>query len=146
MSETLQIRGRGIARGRAEGKALVAEATLSFWGEFDAATGKVIAVGHPLEGICLAGRVLVIRSTKGSSATPMMLKLAHLEGKAPAALVNPEVDALAALACIVNGIPLITDLQEDPFRLISTGDHVIVDADRGMLTVMKPQVNSSRRR
>jgi predicted aconitase with swiveling domain len=137
MSETLQIRGRGIAHGRAEGKALVARATLSFWGEFDAATGTVIAVGHPLEGVCLAGRVLVIRSTKGSSATPMMLKIAHLEGKAPAALVNPEVDALAALACIVNGIPLITDLRENPFSLISNGDQVIVDADRGLLTVIK---------
>jgi hypothetical protein len=137
MSETLQIRGRGIAHGRAEGTALVSETTLSFWGEFDAATGKVVAVGHPLEGISLAGRVLVIRSTKGSSATPMMFRIAHLEGKAPAALVNLEVDALAALACIVNGIPLITDLHEDPFRLISTGDRVIVDADRGLLTVLK---------
>jgi predicted aconitase with swiveling domain len=129
------IAGRGVVKGRAQGEALVADATLSFWGEVDAVTGKVIAVGHPLEGECLAGRVLVIRSTKGSSATPMMLRLASLEGNAPAALVNVEVDGLAALGCIVNGIPMMADLERDPFAAIATGDHVVVDADRDVLRV-----------
>ena len=77
----------------------------------DAVTGKVIGVGHPLEGISLGGRVLVIRSTKGSSGTPMVLNLAQLEGNAPAAFVNVEVDGLAALGCIVNEIPMMTELE-----------------------------------
>ena len=130
-----EIRGRGVVKGRAEGEALVADATLSFWGEVDPVAGKVIAVGHPLEGQSLAGRVLVIRSTKGSSGTPMILRLSTLEGKAPAALVNVEVDGLAALGCIVNGIPMMTDLTCDPFAVIASGDRVVVDADRGVLTV-----------
>ena len=133
----LEVKGRGVVKGRAEGEALVADATLSFWGEVDAVTGRVIAVGHPLEGESLAKRVLVIRSTKGSSGTPMILRLASLEGKAPAALVNVEVDGLAALGCIVNGIPMMTDLERDPFGTIATGDHVVVDADRGILTVVR---------
>lgn len=130
------IKGRGVVKGRAQGEALVADAMLSFWGEVDAVTGRVIAVGHPLEGQSLAGRVLVIRSTKGSSATPMMLRLAWLEGNAPAALVNVEVDGLAALGCIVNGIPLMADLEQDPFAAIATGDMVTVDADKGVLHVL----------
>ena len=129
------IAGRGVVKGQAQGEALVADATLSFWGEVDAVTGKVIAVGHPLEGESLAGRVLVIRSTKGSSGTPMMLRLAWLEGNAPAAMVNVEVDGLAALGCIVNGIPMVAYLERDPFKAIATGDHVVVDADRGVLRV-----------
>jgi predicted aconitase with swiveling domain len=137
VTETFEIVGRGVVKGRAQGKALVADATLSFWGEVDAITGKVIAVGHPLEGESLAGRVLVIRSTKGSSGTPMILRLASLEGNAPAAMVNVEVDGLAALGCIVNAIPMIADLEQDPFALIATGDHVVVDADRGVLSVRK---------
>ena len=132
-----EIKGRGVVKGRAEGEALVADATLSFWGEVDPVAGKVIAVGHPLEGQSLAGRVLVIRSTKGSSGTPMILRLSTLEGKAPAALVNVEVDGLAALGCIVNGIPMMTDLECDPFAAIATGDRVMVDADRGLLTVLR---------
>ena len=137
MSETFEIRGRGVVKGRAEGEALVADAMLSFWGEVDPVTGRVIAVGHPLEGQSLSGRVLVIRSTKGSSATPMVLNLAKLEGKAPAAFVNVEVDSLAALGCIVNNIPMITDLERNPFDNIQTGDHVVVDADRGFVLVSR---------
>jgi len=137
MTETLEIRGRGVVKGRAEGEALVADATLSFWGEVDAVTGKVIAVGHPLEGESLRGRVLVIRSTKGSSGTPMILNLAKLEGNAPAAFVNAEVDGLAALGCIVNEIPMMTDLEQDPFAVIATGDRVVVDADSGFLRVIR---------
>ena len=137
MSETFQIRGRGVVKGRAEGAALVADATLSFWGEVDAVTGRVIAVGHPLEGRSLAGCVLVIRSTKGSSATPFTLNLAKLEGTAPAAFVNIEVDSLAALGCVVNGIPMMTDLEADPFARIQTGDRVVVDADVGVVTVTR---------
>jgi len=138
MTESVEIKGRGVVKGRAEGEALVADATLSFWGEVDPVTGKVIAVGHPLEGQSLGGRVLVIRSTKGSSATPMVLNLAKLEGKAPAAFVNVEVDSLAALGCIVNEIPMLTDLEQDPFENIRTGDHVVVDGEAGLLRVTRP--------
>jgi len=137
MGDVLEIRGRGVVKGKAQGPALVADTTLSFWGEIDAVSGRVISVGHPLEGECLAGRVLVIRSTKGSSATPMMLRLAYLEGNAPVAMVNVEVDGLAALGCSVNGIPMMADLEVDPFEAITTGDEVIVDADIGVLQVVR---------
>ena len=137
MSRMLEIRGRGVVKGKAQGPALVADTTLSFWGEIDAVSGRVISVGHPLEGECLAGRVLVISSTKGSSATPMMMRLACLEGKAPVAVVNVEVDGLAAWGCIVNEIPMMADLQVDPFDAIATGDEVVVDADLGVVRVIK---------
>jgi len=137
MSESFQLGGRGVVKGRAEGIALVADATLSFWGEVDAVSGKVIAVGHPLEGCSLRGCVLVIRSTKGSSGTPLTLDLAKLEGTAPAAFINVEVDSLAALGCIVNQIPMITDLEQDPFASIRTGDRVVVDADQGVVIVTR---------
>jgi len=137
MSEVFELKGRSVVKGRAEGEALVADATLSFWGEVDAVTGKVIAVGHPLEGESLRGRVLVIRSTKGSSGTPMTLNLAKLEGTAPVAFINVEVDSLAALGCIVNHIPMITDLERDPFASIRTGDRVLVDAVDGFVRVTR---------
>ena len=137
MGETIEIRGTGVVGGKAEGEALVADATLSFWGEVDAVTGTIIAVGHPLEGERLKDRVLVIRSTKGSSGTPMILNLAQLEGQAPVAFVNVEVDGLAALGCIVNGIPMMSELEEDPFEHIVTGDRVAVDADAGLITISK---------
>jgi len=122
-------------KGQAEGEALVAPTTLSFWGEVDPISGRVIASGHPLEGKLLRGKVLVIESTKGSSATPLVIGLAHGEGNAPVAFVNMNVDALAVLGCVVNDIPMVTELERDPFEIIETGDHVHVDADNGIITV-----------
>lgn len=136
MPEKLVLRGRPVVKGRAEGPALVADATLSFWGEVDPVSGKVIGKGHPLEGQSLAGRVLVIRSTRGSSATPMVLNLAKLEGVAPAAFLNVEVDSLAALGAIVNRIPLVTELEQDPFQVIRSGDYVVVDGEAGLVEII----------
>jgi predicted aconitase with swiveling domain len=134
---TLEIRCRGLVKGSAEGEALVAPTTLSFWGEVDPVSGTIVAVGHPLQGQSLRGKVLVIRSTKGSSATPLVMGLAHQEGNAPVALVNTEIDALAVLGCVVNRIPMVADPDRDPFDVIQTGDRVHVDADRGRLTITK---------
>ena len=73
-----------------------------------------------------AGRVLGFCPTKGASGTPMILRLAALGGKAPAAMINIELDGLAALGCIVNGIPVIADLERGPFEATATGDDVLV--------------------
>jgi len=137
MAEVIEIKCRGLVKGKAAGEALVAPTTLSFWGEVDPVEGRVIASGHPLEGERLRGKVLVIRSTKGSSATPMVIGLAHREGNAPVAFVNTEVDCLAVLGCVVNQIPMVAELERDPFELIRSGDHVEVDADGGRIVVTK---------
>jgi len=129
---------RGLVKGRAEGEALVARATLSFWGEVDPVRGVIIATGHPLEGESMRGRVLVIQSTKGSSATPLVMGLCAREGNAPVALVNVNVDGLGVLGCVVNGIPMVSELEGDPFEAIESGDRVLVDADAGLITVTKP--------
>lgn len=133
------IQCRGLVPGKAEGEALVAPTTLSFWGEVDPMTGRIIGSGHPLEGKSLRGKVLVIQSTRGSSGTPLVMGLARQAGNAPVALVNTKIDCLAVLGCVVNQIPMVTDLETDPFGLIESGDHVVVDADRGTVLVRKRQ-------
>jgi predicted aconitase with swiveling domain len=137
MTTTIEIKCRGLVRGKAQGEALVAPTTLSFWGEVDPIAGRVIAAGHPLEGQTLRGKVLVIRSTKGSSATPLVMGLAYGQGNAPVALVNTEVDCLAVLGCVVNQIPMVAEPEQDPFEMIRSGDHVAIDADRGRIVVTK---------
>jgi predicted aconitase with swiveling domain len=141
MAEAVEIKCRGLVKGKAEGNALVADAALSFWGEVDPVHGRIIAVGHPLEGELLRGKVLVIRSTKGSSGTPFVMGLAHAQGNAPVALVNTQVDGLAVLGCVVNNIPMVAELEQDPFELIKTGDHVVVDADNGMIVVTSADIS-----
>jgi len=137
MTDEIRIECRGLVKGKAEGEALVAQATLSFWGEVDPMTGRVLTPGHPLEGQCLGGKVLVIESTKGSSATPLVIGLANSQGKAPAAFINTNIDGLAVLGCVVNQIPMVSRLEQDPFQIIQTGDYVRVDADAETIHVSK---------
>ena len=56
---------------------------------------------------------------------------------APVAFVNVNVDALAVLGGVVNEIPMVTELERDPIQIIETGDHVHVDAETGIITVVK---------
>jgi predicted aconitase with swiveling domain len=58
-------------------------------------------VRHPDHGLCIAGTVLFLPGTIGSSsASAVLLELVHA-GKAPAALVLHEPDAILLLGLIV---------------------------------------------
>ena len=99
-------------------------------------SGKIIEVGHPLEGECVKGKVVVFRSTKGSSGSSRILRLTKKTGKFPAAFINTELDELSVLSCVAQRLPLVTDLDGDPYEAIKTGDWVKVDADRGVVEVI----------
>ena len=135
--ETRTITGKGVVGGKAEGHALVSTVPLCFRTEYDPATGDVIGLRHPLRGQNLRNKVLIMPSTKGSCGNSMSFSTGCKEGNGPAALVCLRREPLAVLSCVVNEIPMVCDLEGDPFELIASGDYVQVDADRGVVTVWK---------
>ena len=66
-----------------------------------------------------------------------MYHTARLAGTAPKALVFNEMTTKVALGAVVMRVPSMTDLDQDPLEVIETGDWVIVDADRGIVEVVK---------
>lgn len=83
------------------GSALVLSAPISFWGGVDPRSGRIADVRHPQHGKNIAGRVLFLPGTIGSSsASAVLLELVHA-GHAPAALVLHEPDAILLLGLIV---------------------------------------------
>jgi hypothetical protein len=90
-----------IVPGEATGTLVISPAPLSFWGGYDAATGEVIDRRHPLSGQRLAGCILALPWTRGSSTTTAILLESVRQGTAPAAIVLPKVDTFIALASIV---------------------------------------------
>jgi predicted aconitase with swiveling domain len=83
------------------GEALVLAAPISFWGGVDPKSGRVVDVRHPDHGASIAGRVLFLPGTIGSSsAAAVLLELVHA-GHAPAAIVLNEPDAILLLGLIV---------------------------------------------
>ncbi len=96
------LRGDILVEGRGgEGEALVLDAPISFWGGVDPKTGRIADVRHPQHGDCIAGRVLFLPGTIGSSsASAVLLELVH-KGLAPAAIVMHEPDAILLMGLIV---------------------------------------------
>jgi uncharacterized protein len=89
----------GVAE--AGGEALVMRAPISFWGGIDPTSGAVVDVRHPDHGRSIAGRVLFLPGTIGSSSASAVLLELVRNGHAPAALVLHEPDAILLVGLIV---------------------------------------------
>lgn len=84
-----------------QGPALVLSAPISFWGGVDPKTGCIADVRHPEHRKSIAGTVLFLPGTIGSSsASAVLMELVH-NGKAPAAIVLHQPDAILLLGLIV---------------------------------------------
>lgn len=127
MRRTFTLTGRAIYAGRAAGEALVSPVPIGFLGGIDPETGIVIEPGHPLQGQSVAGRVLVFPSGKGSTVGSYTILRLAKAGKAPAALVNAQSEAIVAVGAIIADIPMVDLIDIGQIR---TGDWVEVDGEK----------------
>ncbi len=127
-----ELKGRKVMVGKAEGEALVSTDGISFYGGVDTETGKVVEKGHPLEGQCVTGKVLVFPTGKGSTVGSYAIYDMKKRGTAPAAIVNKEIETIIAVGVIISEIPCVDQID---IKKIKTGDKVSVDADNSKITV-----------
>ena len=119
-----------ILPGTAEGPVLRLDHPLSFWGGVDPAAGRLLAA--PGDGI--AGTVLMLSATIGSSSSSAVLLELLRNGRAPAALVLGRPDAILGLGILVAAemgwptIPLLL-LPEAEQRRFATGVVVRIAPD-----------------
>jgi predicted aconitase with swiveling domain len=135
--ETIELKGRKVVAGRAEGEALVTTETISGWGGINERTGTVIERRHEMRGVSFAGKILVFPGAKGSSGWSAYFHMTRLNGVQPAAMIFTRMTTKIALGAVVTRVPAITELDQDPLSVIETGDWVVVDADAGTVTVTK---------
>lgn len=130
-NDTLVLTGRIIRAGVTAGTALVSPAPIGFLGGIDPETGVVIEPNHPLRGECVAGRVLVFPTGKGSTVgSYTILRLARA-GVAPVAMINRESEAIVAVGAIIADIPMVDRID---VAQITTGDWVTVDGAQVAVT------------
>ena len=86
--------------GHAHGEVAVLDAPLSFWGGTDL-TGHIRDPHHPQHGMLLAGRVVVMPASRGSSSSSSTLAEQARLGAAPAAILLTERDPIILLGAIV---------------------------------------------
>ncbi len=118
---------RSIKAGAVEGEALVSLVPIGFLGGVDGETGRVTERGHPLEGMCVAGKILVFPTGKGSTVGSYILYQLAVNGVAPAAIINAESEPIVAVGAIISGIPMVDRV---PIERIQMGDRVRVEGER----------------
>ena len=80
---------------------LVLDEPLSFWGGLDPQTGLIIDEQHPQKGQSVAGRILLMPGTRGSTSAGGALCESLRLGTGPAALILPAPDALILAAVTI---------------------------------------------
>ncbi len=120
------LRGRCIFSGCVEAEALVTSQAISFFGGIDPDTGVVVERGHQLEGQCIAGKVLVFPTGKGSTVGSYTLYRLKKNGQAPLAILNSECETITAVGCIIAEIICVDQI---PIREIPPGSLVKIDGN-----------------
>jgi predicted aconitase with swiveling domain len=126
----MAVKAAPILPGAAQGPVLRLDLPLSFWGGVDPAAGKLLA--PPLESI--AGTVLMLPETIGSSSSSAVLLELLRNGRAPAALLLGRPDAILGLGILVAAemgwptIPLLL-LPAAAQRHFANGERIRIAAD-----------------
>jgi predicted aconitase with swiveling domain len=128
----MKLEGRKIYKGIAEGEAIVTTDGISFYGGIDPDTGKVVEVGHELEGQSITGKVLVFPTGKGSTVGSYTMYRMMKNNTAPAAIVNEQIDTIIAVGCIISEIPCVDKID---IHNIKTGQKLIVNGSDGTVEV-----------
>jgi hypothetical protein len=131
--EPIRIKGRGISKGSAGGEILLSEDPISFLGNVDPQTGKIVDPEHCLFGKNIAGKVLVFPHGKGSTVGSYVIYQLFKNGVAPVAMVNLECEPIVAVGAIISEIPLVDSLESNPFEMLEDGMNVNVNGNEGWL-------------
>ena len=100
---------------------------LSFLGGVDPDTGQILDPNHPLQGLSIAGKILVFPHGKGSTVGSYTILRLKKAGVAPLALINANSEAITAVGAIIADIPMVDQID---ISQIQTGDWVSVEDER----------------
>jgi cis-L-3-hydroxyproline dehydratase len=90
-----------FVKNEAKGQVVTCKEGLSFWGGVDPDTGVIIDVHHPNHGEKLAGKIVLMPTSRGScSGSGVLLQLAR-NGFAPKALVFRETEDILTLGAFI---------------------------------------------
>ena len=126
----MKLKGRKVYKGIAEAEAIVTKDGISFYGGVDPDTGKIVEVGHELEGQSITGKVLVFPTGKGSTVGSYTMYRMKKNNTAPVAIVNREIDTIIAVGCIISEIPCVDRINIENLK---TGQHLIVNGNEGIV-------------
>jgi len=131
------IAARGIVTGKAEGPALVASEPVSFLGDVDIKSGRIVGDLPSARNANVKGAVLVFPYTSGSAGAWRFLYQLYKHGNHPVALVTEAVpDPSVVQGAILAGIPIVCSPAEPVLVTNGTRLAIEADGDRGTIRVL----------
>jgi len=112
-SVATDLKARPVVPGSCSGEVLVLNRYLSFFGEVDPETGCL----RENELICISGKILVFKGSRGSTVGPYVMYALKKSNKAPSCIIVEEVEPLLVAGCVLADIPLFTMSRDDISRL-----------------------------
>ncbi len=128
----MELKGRVILKGVAEGVALTTTQAISFYGGVDPETSEILEKGHELQGQKIKDKILVFPTGKGSTVGSYTLYRLKKSNVAPAGIVNSECETVVAVGAIISDIPCIDKID---ISKIETGD--IIRLENDIITIKK---------
>ncbi len=90
-----------LVPGRASGPVLALAHPLSLWGGVDPASGTIVEPSHPDHGKGVAGRILAMPASRGSSSSSSVLAELLRGGVGPLGIILGEPDEILVVGAIV---------------------------------------------
>ncbi|HEX2113769.1 MAG TPA: DUF126 domain-containing protein [Alphaproteobacteria bacterium] len=130
------IAARGIVDGTAKGPALVGAEPISFLGDVDIRTGRVVGDLPSLRNTSVKGTVLIFPYTRGSAGAWRFLYQLYKHANAPVAIVTQTVpDPSVVQGAILARIPIACEPQADLAALVQNGAPVLVEVKNGKAVI-----------
>ncbi len=133
-----EFSARGIVNGKANGPALVSAEAVSFLGDIDIRTGRIVGDLPSVRNASVRGTVLVMPYTRGSAGAWRFLYQLFKHGNHPAAIVSTALpDPSVVQGAILAGIPIVCEPADAFSAAINNGQSVEVEVDgtRGVIRV-----------
>lgn len=117
----MKFTGHPVVEGVARGELLVSRQPITFYGGVDPLTSEVVEPSHPLRGVKLAGKILVVPHSKGSTVGSYTILRMARRGVAPAGIVTVRPDEVVIVGCIIGGVVSMTGVEEGVLKLAKSG-------------------------
>ena len=112
---------------------------ISFLGDVDKDTGRIIAIDNPACGEVLKDKILVMERTRGSTVSTYVLYALYKRGLAPKAIILSKVDPVLLAGAILCDITFVYDIPRDFIDWIRTGDFVEIKSSEGIVRVCREE-------
>jgi uncharacterized protein len=123
-----------LVSGNANGKPLVLDAPISFWGGVSPGTGIIIEKRHPQYGAALQSKILMLPAAKGSSSGSSVLAEILRNNTGPAAIILGAPDAILATGAMVakalySVVCPVMIVDQELFETLAKAQKLVISGD-----------------